>query len=63
MRVLLVEDEPLLRQQLCDALQQQGYAVDVASEGEEALFMGREYPYDIAVIDLVLPKMDGMAVI
>ncbi len=63
MRVLLVEDEPLLRQQLTDALQQQGYAVDVAADGEEALFMGREYPYDIAVIDLGLPKVDGMAVI
>lgn len=63
MRVLLVEDEPLLQQQLSEALQQQGYAVDVASDGEEALFMGREYPYDIAVIDLGLPKVDGMAVI
>lgn len=63
MRVLLVEDEPLLRQQLTDALQQQGYALDVAADGEEALFMGREYPYDIAVIDLGLPKIDGMAVI
>lgn len=63
MRVLLVEDEPLLQQQLTEALQQQGYAVDVASDGEEALFMGREYPYDVAVIDLGLPKVDGMAVI
>lgn len=63
MRVLLVEDEPLLQQQLTDALQQQGYAVDAASDGEEALFMGREYPYDVAIIDLGLPKVDGMAVI
>ncbi len=63
MRILLVEDEPLLQQQLQDALKQEGYAVDTAQDGEEALFMGREYPYDLAIIDLGLPKIDGMAVI
>lgn len=63
MRVLVVEDEPLLQQQLQDSLQSEGYAVDLASDGEEALFMGREYPYDIAIIDLGLPKLDGMSVI
>lgn len=63
MRILLVEDEPLLQQQLLDTLQQQGYAVDVAADGQDALFMGREYPYDLAIIDLGLPKMDGMEVI
>lgn len=63
MRILLVEDEPLLQQQLQEALKQEGYAVDTAQDGEEALFMGREYPYDLAIIDLGLPKIDGMAVI
>ncbi len=63
MRVLLVEDEPLLQQQLLDTLQQQAYAVDLAPDGEEALFMGREYPYDLAIIDLGLPKVDGLSVI
>ena len=63
MRILLVEDEPLLQKQLQEALKLEGYAVDTAADGEEALFMGREYPYDLAIIDLGLPKLDGMAVI
>lgn len=63
MRVLIVEDETALRQQLHTQLQQAGFAVDVADNGEDALFLGREYPFDIAVVDLGLPKLSGIDVI
>ncbi|MGL6161420.1 response regulator transcription factor [Microbulbifer sp.] len=63
MRALLVEDEQVLRQQLAASLREAGYTVDEAPDGEEALYLGREYPYDIAVLDLGLPKLDGIQVI
>ncbi|WP_105101450.1 response regulator transcription factor [Microbulbifer pacificus] len=63
MRALLVEDEYALREQLAASLRKAGYTVDEAPDGEEALYLGREYPYDVAVMDLGLPKMDGIAVI
>lgn len=63
MRALLVEDEELLRQQLAVSLRDAGYTVDEAPDGEEALYFGREFPYDVAVLDLGLPKMDGIDVI
>lgn len=63
MRALLVEDEQALRQQLAASLREAGYTVDEAPDGEEALYLGREYPYDVAVMDLGLPKLDGIRVI
>lgn len=63
MRLLIVEDEPNLRKQLQHYLQQQGYAVDVAEDGSAGLFMGREYPFDMAIVDLGLPKLSGIEVI
>ena len=63
MRLLIIEDEPNLREQLQQYLQQQGYAVDVAEDGEAGLFMGREYSFDLAIVDLGLPKMSGIEVI
>lgn len=63
MRVLLVEDEQALRDQLLTFLRGEGYVVDEAADGEEALYYGREYSYDAAVVDLGLPKVDGVAVI
>jgi two-component system, OmpR family, response regulator PhoP len=63
MRALLVEDEFALREQLATSLRKAGYTVDEAPDGEEALYLGREYPYDVAVMDLGLPKIDGIAVI
>jgi two-component system response regulator PhoP len=63
MRILIVEDEPLLLEQLNSSLSNQGYAVDCASDGEEGLYQGTEYPYDLAIIDLGLPKIDGIEVI
>lgn len=63
MRVLIVEDEVHLREQLADAMKADGFAVDSAADGEEGLYYGREYDYDAAVIDLGLPKVDGIEVI
>lgn len=63
MRLLIIEDEPNLRVQLQHYLQQQGYAVDVAEDGKSGLFMGNEYPFDLAVVDLGLPLISGIEVI
>ncbi|WP_435275731.1 response regulator transcription factor [Psychrobium sp. nBUS_13] len=63
MRILVIEDEPILQEQLAAILIKQGYAVDCASDGEEGLYQGTEYPYDLAIIDLGLPKIDGIEVI
>ena len=63
MRILIVEDEEALRGQLVEYLKGLGYVTDEASDGEEALYYGREYQYDVAVIDLGLPKVDGVQVI
>src|ERR1700755_1784890 len=62
MRVLVVEDDPDLGRQLSEALTQAGYATDLAKDGEEGHFLGDTEPYDAVVLDLGLPKMDGVAV-
>ena len=59
----MVEDEPLLRQRLARELQAAGHVVDATGTGEDGLFMGREYPVDVAVVDLGLPDLDGASVI
>ncbi|HEY5409912.1 MAG TPA: response regulator transcription factor [Caulobacteraceae bacterium] len=63
MRVLLVEDDPDLSRQLKLALADAGYAVDHAADGEEAHFLGGTEPYDAIVLDLGLPKIDGVSVL
>ncbi|PCJ30139.1 MAG: DNA-binding response regulator [Moraxellaceae bacterium] len=63
MRLLVVEDELALQDQLKQALEKVGYSVDVAEDGEEAVFLGLEHPYDLAIIDLGLPKLNGIDVI
>src|SRR5690554_6370403 len=63
MRILLVEDEAPLRETLAARLKREGYAVDAAQDGEEGLYMGREVPFDVGIIDLGLPKMSGMELI
>lgn len=63
MRLLLVEDEDALRNQLQEQLRDAGYAVDAAADGKEGYFMGREYPFDLAIIDLGLPQMSGVEII
>ena len=63
MRLLVVEDEQALRDELHDQLGRHGYSVDVAIDGEEGLFLGREYPMDLAIIDLGLPGISGITLI
>lgn len=63
MRVLVVEDEADLRRQLVRALQEAGYTVDAAEDGEEGGFLGETEPYDAIVLDLGLPKRDGVSVL
>lgn len=63
MRVLVLEDETALREQLRAHLEAAGFAVDAATDGEEGLFLGKEYAYDVAVLDLGLPGLSGLEVI
>ncbi len=63
MRLLVVEDEAALRGQLQTALRDAGYAIDTAADGDEALHLGKVNPYDLAVLDLGLPKRDGVEVL
>lgn len=63
MRILLVEDEPTLRQQLCSGLQEAGYAVDESDNGRDALHLGETESFDAVVLDLGLPQIDGLTVL
>ena len=63
MRLLVVEDDPNLAAQLVRALQEAGYAVDSATDGEMGLFLGETEPYDAVVLDLGLPVIDGLTVL
>jgi two-component system OmpR family response regulator len=63
MRILVVEDDPDLSRQLKQALGDAGYAVDHAADGEEGQYLGESEPYDAIVLDLGLPKIDGVSVL
>lgn len=63
MRLLVVEDDPDLNRQLVDALSGAGYAVDKALDGEEGHYLGDTEPYDAVILDLGLPKMDGIRIL
>lgn len=63
MRVLIIEDEATLRQQVCERLRRDGYAVDATGTAEEGVYMGKEYPVDVAVVDIGLPDFSGVDVI
>jgi two-component system OmpR family response regulator len=63
LRLLVVEDDPDLNRQLVTGLQEAGYVVDSASDGEEGHFLGDTEPYDAVVLDLGLPEMDGVTVL
>jgi two-component system OmpR family response regulator len=63
MRLLVVEDDLALQRQLVEALSANGYAVDIASDGREALYLGQEQEYDAVILDVGLPLMDGISVL
>ena len=63
MRVLVVEDEKALRESLVEQLKGAGFNVDAAADGEEGLYCGREFPLDLAIVDLGLPKLPGLDLI
>lgn len=63
MRVLVVEDEPTLALRLQQVLEAAGFAVDVAYDGEDGWHLGETEPYDVVVLDLGLPKIDGVTVL
>lgn len=63
MRLLLIEDDAALRLGLARQLEADGYRVDQAGDGEDGLFQAREYPVDLAIVDLGLPRLNGLAVV
>jgi len=64
MRVLIVEDERRLAQNIARGLRESaGYAVDVAFDGEDGLYMAQTNPYDLVLLDLMLPKVDGLTIL
>ncbi|NKB34271.1 MAG: response regulator [Pseudomonadales bacterium] len=63
MRLLVVEDESLLRQQLEQGLSKEGYVVDAAEDGKSGLYYATEFSYDAAIIDIGLPEIDGISLI
>ena len=63
MRLLLVEDDAALRLGLARQLEAEGYRVDQAADGDDGLFQAREYPVDLAIVDLGLPKRSGLDVV
>ncbi len=63
MRILIAEDDEVLRDGLCRSMRQFGYAVDCAVNGKEAVQMLLGEPYDLVILDLGLPKLDGLSVL
>lgn len=63
MRLLVVEDDKDLNRQLCQALEDAGYVVDTAFDGEEGHFLGDTEPYDAVILDIGLPQMDGVSIL
>ena len=63
MRLLVIEDDPTLRESLVQKLGEAGFAVEQAADGKEGLYFAQEYPIDLAIIDLGLPEMSGLEII
>src|SRR6516162_8901045 len=64
MRVLIVEDERRLAENVARSLRESaGYAVDVAFDGEDGLYLAQSNPYDLLILDLMLPRVDGLALL
>lgn len=63
MRILVIEDEAPLREQIVKRFRGEGYAVDAAGDGAEGAYLGNEYPLDVAVVDIGLPRLSGIDVV
>ena len=63
MRLLLIEDDADLRRNLTRQLEAEGYRVEQAGDGAEGLFLAQEYPFDLAIVDLGLPKVNGLTIV
>src|SRR5438105_4057571 len=63
MRALVIEDDPDLRAQVTKYFTDEGFVVDSAADGEQGLYMATEYPVDLAIVDLGLPKISGVDII
>jgi DNA-binding response OmpR family regulator len=63
MRILLVEDSERLRRSLATGLRRSGYAVDLAADGMEGLWLARSHDYDVVILDIMLPGLDGLSVL
>jgi two-component system response regulator PhoP len=63
MKLLVVEDDADLRRQLVSALESNGYTVEETADGQEALYLGSEFSYDLAIVDLGLPSLSGVDLI
>jgi DNA-binding response OmpR family regulator len=63
MRVLFVEDSRILQRTVAAALRKSGYAVDVTGDGKEGLWYAQSHPYDVIILDLLLPGLDGLTIL
>jgi two-component system OmpR family response regulator len=63
MRILIAEDEPALADQISGALRSEGRVIDIAHDGENAAHLGATEPYDLVILDLGLPKRDGLSIL
>ena len=63
MRLLVIEDDQALREGLVRQLEADGYRVEQASDGEEGLYYAREFPFDLAIVDLGLPRLNGLTIV
>jgi DNA-binding response OmpR family regulator len=63
MRILVIEDFELLRTAVCQGLREAGYAVDFAADGQTGLWQAKSGDYDVIVLDLMLPKLDGLTLL
>jgi DNA-binding response OmpR family regulator len=63
MKILIIEDEQKLARVLKKGLEENGFTVDLSFDGEEGLHLAESYPYDAVLLDLMLPKMDGLAIL
>ena len=63
MKVLIIEDEKHLAKILKKGLEENGFTAEVSLDGEEGLYMAETYPYDAVLLDIMLPKVDGVTIL